>query len=46
MNEQVFYCPYDLAIQTIELIRDSQIEAIAELKSEGYSDIEIDELMK
>jgi hypothetical protein len=40
-----FYCPYDLAIQTMDAIWQSKQKAIVELKAAGYSDDEIDDLI-
>ena len=40
-----FYCPYDLARQKMNAIWESKKKEIAILKSEGYLDDDIDDMM-
>lgn len=41
----IFYCPYDLSIETMNAIWESKEKAIKQLKKEGYSDTDINDIM-
>jgi hypothetical protein len=41
----IFYCPYDLAIQTMNAIWESKKKEIEILRSDGYSDDDIDDMI-
>lgn len=38
---QMFYCPYDLTIQTSNIIWEAKQRVIKELKEQGYKDIDV-----
>jgi hypothetical protein len=40
----VFYCPYDLAIQTMNIIWESKATAIAKLVDDGFLKEDIDDI--
>ena len=44
-GKEVFYSPYDLAIQTSQTIAESQLDRVAELKAAGHSDQDINDMM-
>ncbi len=44
-DDMIFYCPYDLVIQTMDAIWESKKKQIADLKDQGFTDEEIDDMI-